>query len=121
MRNLLLILTGVLLNAAAQLALKQGMREIGYFAFTPSSLIAHSWRIGTNPYVMMGLSFYVLSVCVWLMALSRVEVSFAYPMLSIGYIVTALFAYFFFGESLTPTRVAGIGVIIFGVYLISRT
>lgn len=121
MRNFLMILTGVLLNAGAQIALKQGMRTIGYFSFSPSSILAHSWRIATNPYVLFGLGCYVVSVCVWLLVLSRVEVSFAYPMLSIGYIVTALFAFFVFGESLTPERVAGICLIIVGVYLISKT
>ena len=120
-RYLPLILTGVLLNAMAQLALKQGMRQIGHFDFTPSMLIPIGWKIGTNGYVIFGLTCYVVSVVVWLLALSRVEVSFAYPMLSVGYIVTAVAAFYFFGEALTPIRVAGIAVIIFGVFLISRT
>lgn len=120
-RYLPLIFTGVLLNATAQLALKQGMRQIGHFDFTPTSLFAMSWRIGTNGYVVLGLVCYVVSVGVWLLALSRVEVSFAYPMLSVGYIVTAVAAFYFFGEALTPLRVAGIAVIIAGVYMISRT
>ncbi len=120
-RYLPLIFTGVLLNAMAQLALKQGMRQIGHFDFTPSMLIPIGWKIGTNGYVIFGLTCYVVSVVVWLLALSRVEVSFAYPMLSVGYIVTAVAAFYFFGEALTPIRVAGIAVIIFGVFLISRT
>lgn len=120
-RYLPLILSGVLLNAIAQLALKQGMRQIGHFDFTPATLISMSWRIGTNGYVVLGLACYVISVAVWLLALSRVEVSFAYPMLSVGYIVTAVAAFYLFGEALTPVRIAGIAVIIFGVFLISRT
>lgn len=120
-RYLPLILTGVMLNAAAQLALKQGMRQIGHFDFTPATLFAMSWRIGTNGYVIFGLACYVVSVGVWLLALSRVEVSFAYPMLSVGYIVTAIAAFYFFGEAVSPIRVAGIAVIIVGVFLISRT
>jgi multidrug transporter EmrE-like cation transporter len=121
MRYLPLIFTGVLLNAIAQLALKQGMRQIGHFDFTPSTLLAMSWRIGTNGYVVFGLACYVVSVAVWLLALSRVEVGFAYPMLSVGYIVTAIAAFYLFGEALNPVRIAGIAVIIFGVFLISRT
>lgn len=120
-RYLPLIFTGVLLNAIAQLALKQGMRQIGHFDFTPSMLLSMSWRIGTNGYVVFGLACYVVSVAVWLLALSRVEVGFAYPMLSVGYIVTAVAAFYLFGEALTPVRIAGIAVIIFGVFLISRT
>ncbi|MDR3500490.1 MAG: EamA family transporter [Parvibaculum sp.] len=120
-RALPLIFTGVMLNAIAQLALKQGMRQIGHFEFTPAVLWDMSWRIGTNGYVIFGLACYVVSVAVWLLALSRVDVGFAYPMLSVGYIVTAIFAYYFFGEALTPIRIAGIVVIMAGVFLISRT
>jgi len=120
-RYIPLIMTGVLLNAIAQLALKQGMRQIGYFDFDAGTLVSMSWRIGSNGYVMFGLVCYVVSVAVWLLALSRVEVGYAYPMLSVGYIVTAVAAFYLFGEALTMTRVVGIAVIIFGVYLVSRT
>ncbi|MCE9650779.1 MAG: EamA family transporter [Parvibaculum sp.] len=120
-RSLPLIFTGVFLNAIAQLCLKQGMRQIGHFEFTPGVLWDMSWRIGTNPYVVFGLACYVVSVFFWLLALSRVDVGFAYPMLSVGYIVTAIAAYYVFGEALTPVRVAGIAVIMVGVFLISRT
>jgi multidrug transporter EmrE-like cation transporter len=120
-RSLPLIFTGVFLNAIAQLALKQGMRQIGHFEFTPGILWGMSWKIGTNPYVVFGLACYVVSVGVWLLALSRVDVGFAYPMLSVGYIVTAIAAFYLFGEALTPVRIAGIAVIMFGVFLISRT
>jgi multidrug transporter EmrE-like cation transporter len=120
-RALPLIFTGVMLNALAQLMLKQGMRQIGHFEFTPAVLFSMSWRIGTNGYVVFGLACYVVSVAVWLLALSRVDVGFAYPMLSVGYIVTAIAAWYFFGEALTPIRIAGIVVIMAGVFLISRT
>lgn len=120
-RSLPLIFTGVFLNAIAQLALKQGMRQIGQFEFTPAILWDMSWRIGTNPYVVFGLTCYVVSVGFWLLALSRVDVGFAYPMLSVGYIVTAIAAYYVFNEPLTTVRIAGIIVIMFGVFLISRT
>jgi len=120
-RYIPLIMTGVLLNAIAQLALKQGMRQIGHFEFDAATLVSMSWRIGTNPYVMLGMLLYVVSVGVWILALSRVEVGYAYPMLSVGYIVTAVAAFYLFGEALTATRIAGIAVIMAGVYLISRT
>jgi multidrug transporter EmrE-like cation transporter len=61
-----------------------------------------------------------LSVVIWIGALSRTPVSVAYPMLSIGYIVNALAAWYLFSEVLTPTRIAGIAVIIVGVVLVTR-
>ena len=103
-----LILTGVLLNAFAQIALKQGMRAIGI-------------KVGFSPFVLLGLAFYGISVIVWLMVLSRVDVSFAYPMLSIGYIVAALAGKIFFGEPVDLVRWAGIVTICIGVWLITRT
>ncbi len=120
-RYLPLILLGVLLNAAAQLALKQGVRTVGHFDFRLASL----WQVGPavalNPFVLIGLACYVVSVVVWLLVLSRVEVSYAYPMLSVGYIVTAFAGRIFFNEAMGPLRWAGIVVICFGVWLITRT
>ena len=120
-RYLPLILLGVLLNAAAQLCLKQGMRQVGHFAFTLENLVPIGFKVAINPFVFAGLACYVISVAVWLLALSRVEVSYAYPLLSVGYIVTAFAGQLFFGEALGPTRWAGIVVICFGVYLITRS
>jgi multidrug transporter EmrE-like cation transporter len=116
-----LILTGVLLNAAAQIVLKQGMRAIGTFTFTLDNLVPIGLRVALNPFVLLGIGFYGISVVVWLMVLSRVDVSYAYPMLSVGYIVAALAGRIFFGEPVDLTRWAGIITICFGVWLITRT
>lgn len=117
----LLILLGVLLNAAAQLLLKAGMSQIGHFEFSMANLLPIGFRVAANLPIISGLVAYVISVVVWLLVLSRVQVSYAYPMLSIGYVVNALAAYYLFGESLSMTRVIGIFIIISGVYLISRS
>ncbi|MHB8347470.1 MAG: EamA family transporter [Acidiferrobacterales bacterium] len=121
MTYLPLILLGVLLNAGAQLLLKEGMRRIGHFAFSWPNVIPIGMQIAINPFILAGLFSYAVSVVVWILVLSRVQVSFAYPMLSIGYIVTAVAAYYLFNEQLSLTRVAGIVVIIGGVYLITRS
>lgn len=78
MTNLLLILTGVLLNAAAQLVLKKGMSQIGSIQVDINSILTMVLKASTNIYVWSGLIFYVISFVVWLMVLSRVEVSYAY-------------------------------------------
>jgi multidrug transporter EmrE-like cation transporter len=116
-----LIITGVLLNAAAQLLLKAGVAAVG----TINLQGEHLWRAGRTlafePHILGGLACYVASVVLWILALSRVEVSIAYPMLSIGYIVTALAAWYLFGENLNAVRMTGIVVIIAGVYLVARS
>ena len=121
MNHLPLILSGVLLNAVAQLLLKEGMRRIGYFEFAWANAWPISLQVGANPFVLAGIFSYVLSVVVWLLVLSRVEVSYAYPLLSVGYIVNAIAAYYLFQEDLSLTRVAGIFVIVAGVYLVTRS
>jgi multidrug transporter EmrE-like cation transporter len=116
-----LILLGVLLNAAAQLCLKEGMRRIGHFEFVWANIVPIGMQVACNVYVLGGLFLYVVSVAVWLLVLSRVEVSFAYPLLSVGYIVNAVAGYYLFQENLSLTRVTGILIIIVGVYFVTRS
>jgi multidrug transporter EmrE-like cation transporter len=116
-----LILTGVLLNAAAQLLLKAGVTRVGEFQFSIDNAIPMGFKLLTQLPIIGGLACYGISVVVWIMALSRVPVSVAYPMLSIGYIVNAFAAYWLFGESLNAQKLIGIGVIVVGVYLVARS
>ena len=116
-----LILFGVLLNALAQLLLKAGTNAIGHFAFSRDNVLPIGFKLATEPHIAGGLACYVVSVVVWIMALSRVEVSIAYPMLSIGYVVNAIAAWYLFGEALSIARLTGIGIIIIGVYIVARS
>jgi len=104
------ILGGVLLNAAAQLLLKAGTNAM------PLGV-----RLAIEPHILAGLACYVISVVVWVVALSRVPVSIAYPMLSIGYVVNALAAWALLGETVTTMRMAGIAVIVVGVFMVARS
>jgi len=115
------LMAGVLLNAAAQLALKAGTNRIGEFAFSLDNVVPIGLRVASSPYILLGLACYVVSVVVWILGLSRVPVSVAYPMLSVGYIVNAIAAWMLFGESLTAQKLVGIGMIIIGVVLVARS
>ena len=116
-----LVLFGVLLNAAAQLLLKAGTNAIGHFEFSAANVLPIGWKVATQPYIVGGLSCYVVSVAIWILALSRVEVSIAYPMLSIGYVVNAAAACLLFGEAVGVQRLVGIGIIVLGVYVVARS
>lgn len=116
-----LVLFGVLLNAAAQLLLKAGTNAVGHFEFSAVNVASVGWKVASQPYILGGLMCYVISVVAWILALSRVEVSVAYPMLSIGYVVNAVAAYFLFGEAVTIQRLGGIGIIVVGVYVVARS
>ena len=115
-----LILTGVFLNAFAQLALKQGAERIANINFSIENVIPITLQVITNPWIFGGLTLYGISVILWILALSRVEVSYAYPMLSIGYVLVTIAGWAFFNESISLTKIAGIAVIMLGVILISR-
>lgn len=116
-----LILTGVLLNAIAQLALKASVNESGPIGLDLSSLFSSAGSLAFNAWLWLGLVCYAVSVVVWILALSRVDVSIAYPMLSIGYILNAVAAWKLFEEPLSLGRLAGIGIIILGVYVLARS
>jgi len=115
-----LLMLGVLLNASAQLLLKAGTNAIGHFEFSASNILPVSIKLAMQPHIMGGVACYVVSLVVWIMGLSRVPVSVAYPMLSIGYALNALAAWYLFGESLTAQKLVGIGFIIGGVFLVTR-
>ena len=120
-RYIPLILAGVLLNAFAQLFLKKGMLTIGSFEVHLHTLLPIGMKVATNGYILLGLGSYVVSVVIWLLVLARVEVSYAYPFLSVGYVVVTVLGYYFFQEDLSWMRMIGIAVIILGVVLLSRS
>jgi multidrug transporter EmrE-like cation transporter len=116
-----LVLTGVLLNAAAQLLLKAGTNAVGHFEFHLDNVLPVGMKIAFEPHILGGLACYGISVVVWIMALSRVPVSIAYPMLSIGYVVNAIAAFYLFNEPLAGQKLLGIGFIVVGVWLVARS
>ena len=116
-----LILTGVLLNAGAQLLLKAGVAPLGELNVGLHNLLPTTLKVLGQWPIVAGLACYVISVGVWIVGLSRVEVSLAYPMLSLGYVVNALAAWWLFGEALGPMRLAGLMLILAGVLVMARS
>jgi multidrug transporter EmrE-like cation transporter len=119
--QLALVLSGVLLNAIAQLLLKAGAGSLANLELRAGNALAIAGRLVYNPPIIAGIACYALSVVVWILALARVEVSVAYPMLSVGYVVNAVAAWWLFGENLSGARIAGIGIILVGVWLVARS
>lgn len=115
------LFVGILLNACAQLLLKAGTLRLGEVSLAPSTLLLTLGQLATNLPIIAGLCLYGLSVLTWIAGLSRVDVSIAYPLLSLGYVVNAVAAYFLFGEALTPQRLIAIGIILLGVYILARS
>jgi multidrug transporter EmrE-like cation transporter len=115
------LLAGVLLNAAAQLLLKAGTNELGVITLTRDNWVDMFGRMATQGHFALGAACYAVSLVVWILGLSRVPVSVAYPMLSLGYVINAIAAQYLFGEAVTVTRWLGIGFIVLGVWLVARS
>jgi drug/metabolite transporter (DMT)-like permease len=112
---------GVVLNAFAQLALKAATRVSGPLVGTDAAVWRRAFDLLLVPSLWYALCAYGLSVIVWVVGLSRVPVSQAYPLLSLGYVLNIGLAWWLFGEVPTLQRVAGIGVIVVGVVLVARS
>jgi multidrug transporter EmrE-like cation transporter len=114
---LILILTCVIIGVFGQLLMKKGMNSIGNVDLK-ELFSQRIFSIVFQRYVFIGIALYILASIIWLAVLSKAELSFAYPLIGIGYIFTSILAWLFFGEKLTLIRVLGILLICSGVYLI---
>ena len=96
MKYLPFILFTVMTNAAAQLMLKHGMMVLGPLTFAGVNPLIKVLQIVFSPWVFAGLLMFVISMASHLYVLSKVDLSFAYPFLSLAYVAVAVFAYFLF-------------------------
>ncbi len=119
MINYLLFAASLLLAVAGQLLMKKGMTAFGSFPI--SQMLVKIIPMFMNPYVFFGFACFGLSSIFWLAVLSRFEISLVYPMVSLAYGVVAIASLILFKENVTMIRWVGIGVIILGVVLISRS
>ncbi len=128
MKNFGLIIFSVLLGVAGQVSLKHG---VGLASGGGASEITQTVNAGTvlnllkaaiaNPFVMLGFLCYAISAASWLVILSRVELSYAYPLISIGYILVMVLSKYLFNETVTGYRIAGTLLVCGGVFMITRS
>lgn len=117
----ILILSGVLLNALAQFFLKMSTNKVGVIEVSNVLSANFMTSLFLQWPMVVGLLCYATSLLIWLMALSRVNVSLAYPMLAIGYVINALAAQHFLNETISMQRWIALGVITLGVALLARS
>lgn len=119
MKDYLLLFFNVLLTVFGQILLKKGVTEVGRIN-SFSELMQKLGQVIFNPYVLSGMAIYGFTTFVWLVILSRVKLSIAYPMLSLGYVLTIPFSWLFFKESIPRVRIIGAIIICIGVYLVAQ-
>ncbi len=122
LKLLFLTLSSVTLSSLAQLLLKSGMsNERIQNSLTHGKPLEAAWQIGLNFKIVGGLSLYALGAVVWLLVLSKIDVSVAYPFVGLGFILTLLFGWLILHEPVTIFRFTGAIIVAFGVYLVSQS
>ena len=116
-----LILVSVTLAAVAQVTLKAGMNHVtdaggGQLALNGDSLK----QIASQVWVWAGLAIFAVSAVLWLFALSRANLSFAYPFAALGYVIIVIASILFLGEHVQPITWVGVVLIIAGIVLIAQ-
>ena len=120
LRYIPFILFTVTTNAAAQLMLKHGMSNFAGLSMG-GNLPMKILQVIFSPWVFAGLTMFVISTLSHLYVLSKVELSFAYPFLSLAYVMVTLFAFFAFHEDVNAYRIAGLACICVGTVLIAQS
>ncbi len=120
MKMIPFILFTVLSNAAAQVMLKKGVMTLGTISLAGGNPIVKMLEIVFQPFVFMGIVLFVVSMASHLYVLSKVDLLFAYPFLSLAYVAVAIAAWLVFGESLSTLRIFGIAFICLGIVLIAK-
>jgi multidrug transporter EmrE-like cation transporter len=119
MKEIILILVSILFGAIGQILMKYGTMHAS--SANGEGVLAMLLKYFTNLPILAGLSFYALSAVIWIFAISKVELSFAYPMVALGYVVVVIASYFLFGEGVSALRIAGLVTIIAGVLMIAKS
>lgn len=121
-KSILLVIASVILAVTGQTILKIGMDDVGRIGSAELARVGDTiLRVATTPKVVIGLSFYVLSAALYMVALSRVDLSVAYPFAGLSYLVITLIAWLFLKEDIPSMRWLGVAVITTGVFIVSRT
>ena len=117
-----IIILSVLFSSVAQIALKRGMTQCDC-SFTPqlSNVMPLLSSLVLNPFVISGVFLHVLALVTWLYVLKHVDVSYAYPFISMGFVIVLVLSYFIFNEAINLYRLAGVALIIFGIILIGKS
>jgi multidrug transporter EmrE-like cation transporter len=120
-KTILLILLSITIAVGGQILLKIGMNKIGPIDISSASSLGHLFTgIIKSPTVLVGLFLYVISAALWLIIISSVDLSFAYPFIGLTYVLVLVVSKFVLKEDVNPIRWIGTAIITIGVIVISR-
>jgi len=117
-----MIVFSVLCSSSAQIFLKKGMLDCGCsFSLEMSNIIPLFRALALNPYLIGGVSLHIVALVTWLYVLKHAEVSYAYPFISMGFVLVLLLSYFLFNEDINSVRILGVLFIVAGIILVGRS
>lgn len=116
--QMLLITIAVSMAVVSQLMLRYAMMNFGEFDIFKISCL---FRAFSNPWVIGGILLYGFGSVLWLKVLTKAELSYAYPIGSLGFILIAIFGWIIFKEDITPLRLIGILLICIGVFFVAKS
>lgn len=119
--TILLAIVAILLLVAGQTCLKLGLNAVGGVQFLGGDLAASLAKLFATPYILLGFAFYGVSAILWLDVLSKLDFSFAFPLVSMTYVFALLIGRFLFHETITWERIVGVLCICVGVLFIMRS
>jgi multidrug transporter EmrE-like cation transporter len=119
--SLILIAVSIVLSSSAQVLLKLGMSAPRIQLALADSGLSAVLAVVTSPTVILGLATFGASAVVWLLVLSRIDVSQAYPFVALGIAITAAAGHLLLGEPLPALRIVGIAAILVGVVAVARS
>ena len=118
--NIIIILSSILMSSTAHILLKKGMMTHALNGMRSDGVFSLVWTVGTNVWVLGGMFLHVSALIVWLWALSKVDISFAYPFLALGYVLVSAMAWMWLGEELSQMKILGMVVIIIGIFILAK-
>lgn len=111
------ILASVLCSSLAHFVLKLGANALPSTWVWPES----GWQVAGNGWLWLGMSLHVSALGLWVLALSKSDLSYAYPFIALGFVLTTLAAAWFLHEPVSMARWGGIVLIVAGVVLVAKS
>lgn len=118
--NIIIILLSIVMSSTAHVLLKKGMMTHASNGISSDGVFSLVWVVVTNVWVMGGMFLHVSALVIWLLALSKVDISFAYPFLALGYVLVSAMAWLWLGEELSQMRIIGLAVIVIGIFILAK-
>ena len=114
MKYYISLVISIIANCMSLILLKRGL--MAQTNFSESIIKLSAWiNLIFNPNILWGVVLFAVSFITWMIALSKIELSLAYPTVSITYVIIALASWYFFNENISVYRWLGIGIIMLGI------